>query len=185
MTTPAERAWAAIEHIQANPDQHDSQVAIARHGDLITAGFAGRVCLLNGDSPDFEAGEDEPHWLTTVGGGISSVDFRARALLGFDPYDDDVELPETRADVEKMFGPRPAAAAKIEKHAARHAADEEEAPAKPGGPWKIVRHLADRDELVRYHRWEWLAELHAHWLSSHDRHRAGVHYVAYRTGAKS
>lgn len=188
----AELAWAAIDHIEANPETYDGIVWIARHGNLITADFAGRVCLINGDQPDFDSGtEHETPWVTTTDGDLVSVPWRAKTLLGIDPYDECAELPGTAAEVEKLFGPRPAPVTEVER-VARHAAPEEPAAedAKPRRGWRVVRQkradvaravqtLVPEVDVCR-HRWEWTAELHAHWLGTwHSRHEVGVTYTVY------
>ena len=68
------------------------------------------------------------------------------------------------------------------EHEPRHSAPDE--PAKPGR-WKVVLHVGGQpDTEVCRHRWNWTAELHAHWLESHDRHRVGVHYIVYPAEVK-
>lgn len=186
--TAAELAWAAIDHITANPDAYDGLVWISRgHGPMV-ADFAGRVCLIAGETPDFDDDANETAWLRTDTGGMVLVSFRAKQLLGIDPYDECETLPETAAEVEKRFGPRPAPATEVER-AARHrveeedAGTEEEAPAKPRrwARWRIVSQRSERrDVTVAWHPWEWTAELHAHWLSGRGSNRVtGVFYTVY------
>lgn len=122
MTAPnAVLAYKTLDHIDADPDQHDQQFWIHRgDGCGTVACLAGWACLLADDRPDFY--KDDPEACDVLVGGDSlPVPERAAQLLGI-PYDRDAfyghelfSMHHTREDlgrlVSEIFGPRPAVTA--------------------------------------------------------------------------
>jgi len=124
VTAPnAELAYRALDHIDANPDQHDQRVWISKDSCGTVACLAGWVCLLAGDKPAYEPyGEDpETELVTVLSVGTPAYDMgvprRAADLLGI-PYDSTslfghrlFSADNTREDlgriVAEIFGPRP------------------------------------------------------------------------------
>lgn len=129
MTAPnAELAYRVLDHIDADPEQHDQKVWIKRVNDCGTAAcLAGWACLLSGDRPDYlvdEFGFEDDETADVVGNderGPVLVPERAAELLGI-PFSSGTLFgnnlfnpSHTREDlgrlVAEIFGPRPGGAA--------------------------------------------------------------------------
>jgi hypothetical protein len=114
--TGAALAWAALDHIQARPEEYDPLVFIARSGNgPLVAGFDGRVCLLAGDAAMFDRSERETLRVTTPDRAPWLVFDRAAHLLGISSEHLLIATPPTSRDlpalVGQTFGPRPGGAA--------------------------------------------------------------------------
>lgn len=134
--TFAERGWALLDRIDADPDAWDQRSWQVRAGCHTAACAAGTLCAMAGDKPDFGppliSRMREISGFVWVGDRTGSVlEFvpdRAAHLLGFDSREamddsaaakgNDLDLcwdlfdeSNTRADLERiitaLFGPRP------------------------------------------------------------------------------
>jgi hypothetical protein len=71
-------AYAVLDHIDAHPEQWDQDVWMGKADCGTIACFAGWVCLLSGEEPDFD------EWMELLDG--KSVPERAEELLGAPRY---------------------------------------------------------------------------------------------------
>jgi hypothetical protein len=120
-TPNAALAYRVLDHIDANPEQWHQDVWIESPTECGTAAcFAGWVCLLSGEKPDYVNGAQ--YSTASLVSGIPVPD-RAMQLLGASRYLMDItgdiedmrDLFDERNDredlgefVAEIFGPRPA-----------------------------------------------------------------------------
>jgi hypothetical protein len=123
MTTPnAQLAYRVLDHIDAHPELWNQAVYIGPADCNTAACFAGWVCLLSGEEPDYEQPVLEEYPTALLKSGMT-VPGRAQQLLGVSRYltdhtgDDDDERDlflewndrDTLGElVAEIFGPRPA-----------------------------------------------------------------------------
>lgn len=117
MTTPnAELAYAVLDQIDAHPEQWFQGLWIGRDECGTSGCFAGWTCLLSGDVPAFEHGDEEDTEYVAIDGTLRYIPLRAAELLGIEYrvgyiYDTLFDPSNKRDDlgrlVSEIFGPRP------------------------------------------------------------------------------
>ena len=91
----------------------------------------------------------------------------------------------SRDDIEQLIDSTLADVEQTGRHAAPEPEPEPAVTPKPGKRWRVVRQRTTGSDVeVCRHRWEWTAELHAHWLANRDPN-SGVFYNAYPAGSAS